>query len=139
MQITLVQTELESAIREYVNRQMKMAHGMEMKIELTATRGAEGFKATIDINPVSEEKTAEANKPVFRASSAQGVTLRPVISSDEGTKDDDQKQVDANAVHDDAPDQATGTDDGAPFSGGQEASASGGRSLFKGLGKPKNG
>lgn len=53
MQITLVQTELEQAIREYVGRQFVLAPGNSMSIELTATRGTDGFKATIDIIPVA--------------------------------------------------------------------------------------
>lgn len=51
MQITLVQFEIEQAITNYILEQVTVKEGMQIKIDLSATRGAEGFKATIDIVP----------------------------------------------------------------------------------------
>lgn len=48
MQITLVQSEIEQAIKSYVNNFMPNING-DLKIDLSASRGVEGFKATIDI------------------------------------------------------------------------------------------
>lgn len=49
MQITLVQVEIEEAIRQYVNTQINVREGMRIDIDLKATRGAEGYQAFIDI------------------------------------------------------------------------------------------
>lgn len=49
MQITLVQAEIEQAITAYIHSQINVKDGMEIKIDLSATRGTDGFKATIDI------------------------------------------------------------------------------------------
>lgn len=51
MQITIVQAEMETAIRNHILSQIRVADGMEMSIKLVATRGDEGFKAIIDISP----------------------------------------------------------------------------------------
>lgn len=49
MQIIIVQAEIEAAIRNYINSQLNVKDGHRIDIELSATRGADGFKATIDI------------------------------------------------------------------------------------------
>ena len=69
MQIVLVQAEIETAIRNFINQQIALAEGQEISIDLTAGRGAEGFKASIDIvvagsTPVT---ATPAPAPVARA------------------------------------------------------------------------
>ena len=49
MQIILVQAEIETAIRNYVNSKVKVNEGQDIRIDLSASRGPEGFRATIDI------------------------------------------------------------------------------------------
>ena len=49
MQIILVQAEIEKAIRNYVNSKVKVNEGQDIRIDLSASRGPEGFRATIDI------------------------------------------------------------------------------------------
>lgn len=56
MQIILIQAEIEAAIRNYVNSKVKVAEGQDIRIDLAASRGPEGFRATIDI--VDEETSA---------------------------------------------------------------------------------
>ena len=51
MQITLVQTEIEQALKNFIFSQVNIREGMDIKIDLRATRGAEGFQAIIDIVP----------------------------------------------------------------------------------------
>lgn len=51
MLITLVQNEIEQAIRDYVLARIRIQDGLDMQIDLAATRGIEGFKATINIEP----------------------------------------------------------------------------------------
>ena len=49
MQIILVQAEIETAIRNYVNSKVKVNEGQDIRIDLSASRGPEGFRATIDL------------------------------------------------------------------------------------------
>src|SRR5574344_1333552 len=49
MQIILVQAEIEKAIRNYVNSKVQVNEGQDIRIDLSASRGPEGFRATIDI------------------------------------------------------------------------------------------
>jgi hypothetical protein len=51
VQIIIVQAEIETAIRNHILSQINVREGMEISVDLAATRGAEGFKATIDIVP----------------------------------------------------------------------------------------
>lgn len=59
MQIILVQAEIEKAIRNYVNSKVQVNEGQDIRIDLSASRGPEGFRATIDI--VDEDTTATAS------------------------------------------------------------------------------
>lgn len=49
MQLTLVQTEIEDALRQYVTNQVAVKDNKRIDITLRATRGAEGYQALIDI------------------------------------------------------------------------------------------
>lgn len=53
MQIILIQAEIEVAIRNYVNSKVKIAAGQDIRIDLSASRGPEGFRANIDIVDVA--------------------------------------------------------------------------------------
>lgn len=59
MQIILVQAEIEKAIRNYVNSKVQVNEGQDIRIDLSASRGPEGFRATIDI--VDEDVTTTAS------------------------------------------------------------------------------
>lgn len=63
MQITINQTEIERAISEYVNKRIKLEEGVEVAIDIRATRGPEGITAVIDIDDspevIEETKVAE--------------------------------------------------------------------------------
>ncbi len=69
MQIIIVQSEIEEAIRNHINSQIMVQDGMRIDIDLSATRGPEGFRATIDIVPDTaapsqhiETKTDQSDK-----------------------------------------------------------------------------
>lgn len=51
MQIILVQSEIEQALKDYVGARLVIAEGNEVTVELRATRGADGSTAIIDILP----------------------------------------------------------------------------------------
>lgn len=78
MQITLVQTEVEQALRDYVASRLTLAEGTTFSIDLAATRGANGITATIDlIEPGQAVPTAVAQ--VTRSTSSKPVAV-PVNS-----------------------------------------------------------
>ena len=88
MQIILVQAEIETAIRNYVNSKVKVNEGQDIRIDLSASRGPEGFRATIDI--IDDDLTpAVASK----AAAAKANTE----SSDELTVATKAKAVEAEA------------------------------------------
>ena len=51
MRIIIVQAEIEEAIRNYIQKQVKIETGMRIDMELAATRGDDGFTAEIFIVP----------------------------------------------------------------------------------------
>lgn len=53
MKITIVQTEIEEAIRDFMRKQIAVQEGMVITMDLRATRGDEGFIANIDISPAT--------------------------------------------------------------------------------------
>lgn len=75
MQIQLVQTEIEQALRNYINGLINIKEGTQINIDLSAGRGADGFKATIDIvaladqaqTAVKAETKPADEKPVTKA------------------------------------------------------------------------
>lgn len=52
MQIILVQAEIEKALTDYVLGLISIRDDQQITIDLSATRGTDGFKALIDIVPV---------------------------------------------------------------------------------------
>lgn len=54
MQIILVQAEIEAAIRAYI-APFIASEGVSVSIDMSATRGTDGFKALIDIVPLGQE------------------------------------------------------------------------------------
>jgi hypothetical protein len=55
MKITIVQTEIETAIRNYIGEMFTIREGMQIDIDLSATRGPEGFIANINVVPRTGE------------------------------------------------------------------------------------
>lgn len=70
MQITITQTEIETAIRNHVLALIAVRENMRVDIDLKATRGTEGFTAVIDITPEDGPKGGkpeEVSKPEVKA------------------------------------------------------------------------
>ena len=57
MKITIVQDEIEEAIRNHILSQIAVKPGMVITMELRATRGDEGFIANINIAPGTSGST----------------------------------------------------------------------------------
>lgn len=150
MQITLVQTEIEAALRQYIGRKFTVANGVQMKIDLAATRGAEGFKATIDVLEEAQPLTSATrptlvprSAPAAAATSYDEVITEKVVEPLEETADLQEEP----AQPDYSPETAT---TGEPDTGNEAHSTetepvsaqpkvnTRGRSLFQGLSKPKS-
>lgn len=75
MQITITQTEIERAIREYMSRRINIVDGTHVEIEMKATRGADGFSAIVDICENLDElnELKEAEKARVRKAKEEGL------------------------------------------------------------------
>ena len=149
MQITLIQSEIEQALKNYINDIMSVKDGMEIEIQLKATRGEEGTTAIIDIVPQkpkasrggrtsgevpAKAEPAKAAAPA-KAEAAQAVAEaapEPVAESVAEAEADDAEQVAEQAQEPEAQEPAPVEAEEAPA---EEAPR---KSLFAGLSKPQN-
>lgn len=92
MQITIVQTEIETAIINYLRSIMDIKEGMEITMDLAATRGPEGFKATIDItdpkNGSGASSVVAARAPAAKTTVAVTATKPAVVVAKAEPQDD---------------------------------------------------
>ena len=125
MQIIIVQSEIETAIRNHILSQINVNEGNEINIDLSATRGAEGFKATIDIVPAaSNGKAAPKLTTVGHTAPATKVEQTEAVVE---TASEQEEQALTTKGHDVVMNEAGEVE--------QPAEA---RSLFAGLKKPQN-
>ena len=81
MRITLVQAEIDQAIVNYINSQVNVKDGMSITVDLSATRGENGFTATIDIVHANSPRiTRDLPTKVILATVAEPTkeTVKPV-------------------------------------------------------------
>lgn len=78
MKITINQAEIEEAITKHILSKVDIKEGQKIKIDLRATRGAEGFQGDIDIVDADHDdklnvsgKVAAAKAPSNTAGTAQ--------------------------------------------------------------------
>ena len=64
IQVTITQTEIETAILEYMNKRISISADSEVSVDIKSTRGADGFTAIIDIidNPADHADLLEREK-----------------------------------------------------------------------------
>lgn len=142
MQITLIQSEIEQALKNYINDIMSVKDGMEIEIQLKATRGEEGTTAIIDIVPqkpkaarggrTSGEVPAKAEPVKATAAPAKAEPAQAVAESVAEAEADDAEQVAEQAQEPEALEPAPVEAEQAPA---EEAPR---KSLFAGLSKPQN-
>ena len=144
MQITLIQSEIEQALKNYINDIMSVKDGMEIEIQLKATRGEEGTTAIIDIVPqkpkasrggrTSGEVPAKA-EPAKAAAPAKAEAAQAVAEADP----EPVAESVAEAEADDAEQVAEQAQEPAPVEAEQAPAEEAPRkSLFAGLSKPQN-
>ena len=142
MQITLIQSEIEQALKNYINDIMSVKDGMEIEIQLKATRGEEGTTAIIDIVPqkpkaarggrTSGEIPAKAEPVKAAADPVKAEPAQAVAESVAEAEADDTEQVAEQAQEPEAQEPAPVEAEQAPA---EEAPR---KSLFAGLSKPQN-
>lgn len=150
MQITIVQTEIETAIRNYILGQITVRENQRIDIDLKATRGDQGFQAVIDIRP--ENDGPQGTKPKAAAPAAKPATAPVTIGKGPATKAAEAKvetKVEAETVAESkAAAEETAQDNTkaetlpeateATETNSDEAPKEAPRSIFGGLRKPVN-
>ena len=163
MQITLNQTEIETALRRYVNDQVNVREGHEIVIDLKAGRGENGHSAIIDIVPQGQAKASEptpAKTGPITVPKVRGTTQpvgggQPVPDTpkaEEATPPETAQEAAGEAPPETATSGGAEPETASDSAGSGEAQASDGsgeaaappeggekpKSLFANLGKPKN-
>ena len=98
MQITLIQAEIETAIKQYVEDLINIKDNMEIAIDLKAGRGVDGFTAAIDI----VKKGSAAAKTVIPEPQPRRGILRAVVEPEEK-----EEEMEAVSVEEEAKETAT--------------------------------
>lgn len=79
MQVTLIQSEIEQALVNYINDQINVKPGMRITIELRATRGETGMQALVDIVPDNVVAAVVEAAPTVEVPAQPAVRARPAI------------------------------------------------------------
>lgn len=148
MQIILVETEVRQALRNYVASRLTLSEGTEIQIDLSATRGADGIKATIDlIEPGASAPMAAAPAPTKAATKPAAAPVSAPTPAP-APQAQEQQQDAAKEASSDPQEASTGPADAtdgaasnASAEAAQEAAAAAPvpkTSLFAGLNRPKN-
>ena len=142
MQITLIQSEIEQALKNYINDIMSVKDGMEIEIQLKATRGEEGTTAIIDIVPQKPKATRGSRtsgeipakpEPVKAAAAPAKAEPEPVAESVAEAEADDAEQVGEQVIEAEGQEPVQVEPESAATA--EEAPR---KSLFAGLSKPQN-
>ena len=145
MKITIVQTEIEEAIRDFMRKQIAVQEGMVITMDLRATRGDEGFIANIDISPdtsteqvlVRETPAPAQTEPlavkprVTKPAAVVNKAAEPVETEVEAqTPTDEPAPVAAQTIADPEPDGIEEVEGAAPLAAKP--------SIFAGLRRPSS-
>ena len=147
MQIILVQTEVEQALRNYVASRLTLAEGTTFSIDLAATRGANGITATIDLIepgqstavPTGSISRAPSTKPAAAVAVPPTMKLASEVQPDPATQASAAQENAAMAqetasVQQDQAEQVASAAEAVT----EEVPAEKPKSLFGGLQRPKN-
>lgn len=129
MQITLVQTQIEEAIRQFVGSRLNLQIGETLDLDLRATRGDDGYTCVVTINTIATVNTS-TNTPY--------TSTRPlnITESVENARIDEA--VDAEPVQESAPESEDEPEAIAQTEAQVTEPATKKKSIFAGLEKPTN-
>lgn len=104
MQITINQAQIEQAIREYVNRKVRIDDSQRLEIDLKATRGEDGYTAVIEIVDVTDDAGAVEQlvpvQPSTVTSAPATITAAAAQATPVRTRRTAPKQVQAQTIDD---------------------------------------
>lgn len=86
MQITIMQTEIETAIRNHILGLISVRENMKIDIDLRATRGSEGFTAVVDILPDNGPGNKQTKPQTAPAKTTAPVAEKPTPAKTEAPK-----------------------------------------------------
>ena len=86
MQITIMQTEIETAIRNHILGLISVRENMKIDIDLRATRGSEGFTAVVDIMPDDGPGNKQTKPQTAPAKTTAPVAEKPAPAKTEAPK-----------------------------------------------------
>ncbi|AWN06214.1 hypothetical protein [Erwinia phage phiEaP8] len=109
MQIQLVQTEIEAALRAYVNNLINIKEGTQINIDLSAGRGADGFKATIDLVLATAGANVAPSTPANPAAVQEDKQKPEPKEEKKAAKADVQKAAQTQSTADAKPETQTNT------------------------------
>lgn len=151
MQIILVQTEVEQALRNYVASRLTLAVGTTFSIDLAATRGANGITATIDLVEPGQTPPVAAPAPVGKLAGVKPETAAKAVEAVQATQvapaavatQEQATAPAADVAETAATPAAEETETATPAATAEaaqtgEAAPAGTKSLFGNLGRPKN-
>lgn len=141
MQITLIQAEIEQALKNYINDIMSVKEGMEIEIQLKATRGEEGTTAIIDIIPSKPKPAVRGSRVSGEAagksvSAAKAEPAKLVIEAEPAVVEDEPEAAVAEKDEAEPAEAAVEAEDEPVEPAPAEAAPR--QSLFAGLQRPKN-
>lgn len=92
MQITFVQDEIEAAVIAYLHNQIALQPNQEIKVDLRAGRGENGFSATVDVRPPELSRTTKAVVAAVNALEITGVDAGVEVNDDDNAVSDDTNE-----------------------------------------------
>lgn len=92
MKIILVQNEIEEAIRSYMNKTLTVPSQKELRIEMTATRGASGVTAEINIMDKGSESHIDSTEEVEKDIISEPLTEEKPNPFEEPVVEEKQKK-----------------------------------------------
>lgn len=140
MQIILVQTEVVQALRDYVASRLTLAEGTEITVDLSATRGANGVTATIDLVEPGQKAAPAPVQQVIKVPAAKPETANKAPEAQQAAETQERATgLAADASEGTASgDTATQQADPATETKVEGETAAPTKSLFGNLARPKN-
>ena len=96
MRITIVQDEIEEAVRDLILNRIQLKEDMQITVDLMATRGKDGITADIDISKVgSEARTEETRAPEPKTETKAAPKASPKTASAPATNEESADEEEA--------------------------------------------
>ena len=141
MQITIVQTEIEQAIENYVKSMISVNDDQKISIDLKATRGDTGMQAFIDIVPRSKAQLASGTAGTVSNAPATAAPVKktPVVQQEQAAETTEEvEQTTEEVAEETQPAPKKGVEIEVDDEGNPVKPAGAPKSIFGNLKKPVN-